>query len=190
MPEWAVAVPPHTLTRPDDARISEKVMGACRRIVLASRPVSAPTLDNFRLESGPIPVAAKGKLLVRTLYLSLDPYMRGRMSVARSNAQPIAIGDTMEGGVVAEVVQSRTSAYREGDLVRSMVGWCTHATIRPEDVRRLQAGRTPITASLGVLGMPGFAAYMGMKVIGQPKEGETLAVGSSGPSGLAGWSTG
>src|SRR5258708_18820772 len=159
-------------------------MSAYRRIVLASRPVGAPTLDNFRLETGPIPALAKGQLLVRTLYLSLDPYMRGRMSIAPSCAQPVAIGDTMEGEVVAEVVQSRTSAYREGDLVRSMVGWCTHAIIRPENARRVQAGPAPITASLRVLGMPGFAAYIGMKVIGQPKEGETLAVSAaSGPAG-------
>src|SRR5258708_3343448 len=159
-------------------------MSAYRRIVLASRPVGAPTLDNFRLETGPIPALAKGQLLVRTLYLSLDPYMRGRMSIAPSCAQPVAIGDTMEGEVVAEVVQSRTSAYREGDLVRSMVGWCTHAIIRPENARRVQAGPAPITASLGVLGMPGFTAYVGMKVIGQPKEGETLAVSAAaGPVG-------
>jgi len=158
-------------------------MSACRRIVLASRPVGAPTLDNFRIETGPIPAPGNGQLLVRTLYLSLDPYMRGRMSSAPSCARPVAIGATMEGEVVAEVVQSRTSAYREGDLVRSMVGWCTHATIRPENARRVQA-EAPITASLGVLGMPGFTAYVGMKVIGQPKEGETLAVSAAaGPVG-------
>jgi NADPH-dependent curcumin reductase CurA len=159
-------------------------MSACRRIVLASRPVGAPTLDNFRIEAGPIPAPAKGQLLVRTLYLSLDPYMRGRMSSAPSYAQPVAIGNTMEGEVVAEVVQSRTSAYREGDLVRSMVGWRTHATIRPENARRVLAGPAPLTACLGVLGMPGFTAYIGMKVIGQPNEGETLAVSAaSGPVG-------
>src|ERR1700686_1174298 len=87
----------------------------------------------------------------KLLYLSLDPYMRGRMSIAPSHAQPVAIGDTMEGEVVAEVVQSRTSDYQEGDLVRSMVGWRTHATIRPENAHRVQAGSVPITASLGVL---------------------------------------
>jgi NADPH-dependent curcumin reductase len=159
-------------------------MSGCQRIVLASRPLGAPTLDNFRLESGPIPVPAKGQLLVRTLYLSLDPYMRGRMSSVPAYAQPVAIGDTMEGEVVAEVVKSRSPAYREGDLVRSMVGWRTHATVRPENVRRVLDGAAPLTASLGVLGMPGFTAYIGMKVIGQPKEGETLAVSAaSGPVG-------
>jgi NADPH-dependent curcumin reductase len=162
----------------------EAVMSACRRIVLAARPVSAPTLDNFRIETAPIPAPAGGELLVRTLYLSLDPYMRGRMSVAASYAQPTAIGDTMEGEVVAEVIQSRSSDYLEGDLVRAKVGWCTHATIRPEDARRVQVGSVPITAHLGVLGMPGFTAYVGMKVIGQPKHGETLAVSAAaGPVG-------
>jgi NADPH-dependent curcumin reductase len=159
-------------------------MSACQRIVLASRPVGAPTLDNFRIESGPIPQPASGQLLVRTLYLSLDPYMRGRMSSAPSYAQPVAIGDTMEGEVVAEVIKSRTPDYREGDLVRSLLGWRTHAAIRPENARRLQAGRVPMTAYLGVLGMPGFTAYIGMKIIGQPKDGETLAVSAaSGPVG-------
>jgi NADPH-dependent curcumin reductase CurA len=159
-------------------------MNACRRIVLAARPVGAPTLDNFRIETGPIPAPTSGQLLVRTLYLSLDPYMRGRMSVAPSYAQPIAVGDTMEGEVVAEVIQSRSSDYLEGDLVRSKVGWCTHATIRPENARRVQVGSVPITAHLGVLGMPGFTAYVGMKVIGQPKHGETLAVSAAaGPVG-------
>ena len=108
-------------------------MSTYRRIVLASRPVGAPTLDNFRLETGPMPVPTQGQLLVRTLYLSLDPYMRGRMSIAPSYAQPVAIGDTMEGEVVAEVIESRAAGYRQGDLVRSMVGWCTHAAIDPED---------------------------------------------------------
>jgi NADPH-dependent curcumin reductase CurA len=106
-------------------------MSAYRRIVLASRPVGAATLDNFRIETGPIPAPAKGQLLARTLYLSLDPYMRGRMSIAPSYAQPVAVGDTMEGEVVAEVIKSRASDYQEGDLVRAKVGWCTHATIRP-----------------------------------------------------------
>ena len=159
-------------------------MSACRRIVLAGRPVGAPTLHNFRLETGPIPVPASGQLLVRALYLSLDPYMRGRMSIGPSYAQPIAIGDTMEGEVVAEVVQSRSPDYLEGDLVRAKVGWCTHATIRPENARRVQVGSVSLTAHLGVLGMPGFTAYVGMKVIGQPKPGETVAVSAAaGPVG-------
>jgi len=159
-------------------------MSACRRIVLAARPVSAPTLDNFRTETAPMPTPASGELLVRTLYLSLDPYMRGRMSIAPSYAQAIAIGDTMEGEVVGEVIESRSADYAEGELVRAKVGWCTHAAIRPENARRVQTGAVPITAHLGVLGMPGFTAYVGMKVIGQPKHGETVVVSAAaGPVG-------
>jgi len=162
----------------------EAAISTCRRIVLAARPVGAPTLGNFRIETAPIPVPASGELLVRTLYLSLDPYMRARMSNAPSYAQPIAIGDTIEGEVVAEVIQSRSPDYLDGDIVRSKVGWCTHATIRPDDCRRVPATSVPITAYLGVLGMPGFTAYVGMKVIGQPKHGETLAVSAAaGPVG-------
>jgi NADPH-dependent curcumin reductase len=160
------------------------MMSAYRRIVLASRPAGAPTLDNFRVETAPMPMPARGQLLVRTRYLSLDPYMRGRMSVSPSYAQPVAIGETMEGEVVAEVVQSHAADYQQGDLVRSMVGWRTHAAIDPEDARRVQAGPVPITAYLGVLGMPGFTAYVGMKVIGQPRHGETLVVSAAtGPVG-------
>jgi NADPH-dependent curcumin reductase len=163
-------------------------MTGYRRVVLASRPAGAPTLNNFRIETGPMPVASEGQLLVRTFYLSLDPYMRGRMSIAPSHAPPVAIGDTMEGEVVAEVIRSRHSDYREGDVVRSMVGWCTHASIRPDDARPIPAGRVPMTAYLGVLGMPGFTAYVGMRIIGQPRHGETLVVSAAaGPVGsLAG----
>jgi NADPH-dependent curcumin reductase len=160
------------------------VVSAYRRIVLASRPVRAPTLDNFRVETGTIPVPAKGQLLVRTRYLSLDPYMRARMSIAPYSTQPVAIGDTIEGEVVAEVIQSRAADYREGDLVRSMVGWRTHATIQPEDLRQIPQGPVPMTAYLGILGMPGFTAYVGMRVIGQPKRGETVVVSAAtGPVG-------
>ena len=159
-------------------------MSACRRIVLAARPAGAPTLDHFRVESGPIPSPASGELLLRILYLSLDPYMRGRMSIAPSYAAPVAIGDTMEGEVVAEVIQSRTSDYVPGELVRAKAGWCTHATVRPQDARRVPAGSVAVTAYLGVLGMPGFTAYAGIKVIGQPRPGETLVVSAAaGPVG-------
>src|SRR5712671_8246877 len=159
-------------------------MSAYWRIVLASRPAGVPTLDNFRVETGRMPVPTSGQLLVRTLYLSIDPYMRGRMSAAPSYAQPVAVGATMEGEAIAEVVQSRDADFHEGDLVRSKVGWCTHAIVDTRNVSRIQPGAVPITAYLGVLGMPGFAAYVGLKVIGQPKPGETLVVSAAtGPVG-------
>jgi NADPH-dependent curcumin reductase len=131
-----------------------------------------------------MPVPASGQLLVRTLYLSIDPYMRGRMSPAPSYTQPLAIGETMEGEAIAEVVQSRDAHFHEGDLVRSKVGWRTHAIVDPQNVRLIQPGAVPITAYLGVLGMPGFTAYVGLRVIGQPQPGETLVVSAAaGPVG-------
>ena len=157
-------------------------MSAYRQIVLASRPDGAPTSSNFRLEEEPIPVAEKGQVLVRTRYLSLDPYMRGRMNVAAS--YPIEIGATMDGEALAEIVQATHRTYRPGELVLAMTGWRTHAAVEANGLRRVDPAQTPVTTALGVLGMPGFAAYAGMKLIGQPKEGETVVVsGASGPVG-------
>jgi NADPH-dependent curcumin reductase CurA len=157
-------------------------MSACRQIVLASRPKGAPTSSNFRLEEGPIPVAGKGQVLLQTRYLSLDPYMRSQMNVA--GPHPIEIGATMDGEGVAEIVQSAHPAYRPGELVLAGTGWRTHAAIEASRLRRVDPAQTPATTALGVLGTPGFAAYAGMKFIGQPKEGETVAVAAaSGPVG-------
>src|ERR1700731_2801753 len=100
-----------------------------QQIVLASRPTGAPVAQNFRLESGPIPTPADGEILVRARYLSLDPYMRGRMSAAKSYAKPVEIGAPMEGEAVAEVIESRHREYRPGDLVQARIGWRTHAAI-------------------------------------------------------------
>ena len=159
-------------------------MDSYQQIVLASRPTGAPQPENFRLENGPMPVAADGQLLVRTRYLSLDPYMRGRMSTAKSYAKSVEIGETMEGEVVAEVIQSRHPGYRVGDLVQARTGWRTHAAIGVAGLRQVDPTLAPITTALGVLGMPGFTAYAGTKVIGQPKPGETVVVAAaSGPVG-------
>jgi hypothetical protein len=152
------------------------MMDHYQQIILASRPTGAPVAENFRLESGPTPVPADGEILVRARYLSLDPYMRGRMSDAKSYAKPVEIGEPMEGETVAEVLESRHAEYRPGDLVQARIGWRTHAAISVAGVRRVNPGLAPITTALGVLGMPGFTAYVGMKVIGQPKPGETVVV--------------
>ncbi|MGF7000508.1 NADP-dependent oxidoreductase [Paraburkholderia sp. GAS32] len=155
-----------------------------QQIVLASRPTGAPVAENFRLESGQMPVPADGEVLVRARYLSLDPYMRGRMSTSKSYARPVEIGEPMEGETVAEVVESRHPDYRPGNLVQARSGWRTHAAISVEGLRRIDPALAPITTVLGVLGMPGFTAYSGMKVIGQPKPGETVVVAAaSGPVG-------
>jgi NADPH-dependent curcumin reductase CurA len=160
------------------------MMNHYQQIVLASRPAGAPVAENFRLESRPMPVPAEGEILVRARYLSLDPYMRGRMSDAKSYAKPVEIGDPMEGETVAEVVESRHAEYRPGDLIQARIGWRTYAAISVAGLRRVDSDLAPITTALGVLGMPGFTAYAGMKVIGQPKPGETVVVAAaSGPVG-------
>src|SRR6266851_1412788 len=162
----------------------EKLMHTYTQIVLASRPKGTPTAENFRLETSSIPIAADGQVLVRTQYLSLDPYMRGRMNDAKSYAAPVSVGGVMEGEVVAEVLESKHPDYRQGDLVQGRIGWRTHAAVEPTDLRRTETGVNPVTTALGVLGMPGFTAYSGMKVIGQPKPGETVVVAAaSGPVG-------
>jgi NADPH-dependent curcumin reductase CurA len=160
------------------------MMDRYQQIVLASRPTGVPVAENFRLETGPMPVPTDGEILVRARYLSLDPYMRGRMSAAKSYARPVEIGEPMEGETIAEVVESQHPDYRPGDLVQARSGWRTHAAISVDGLRRVDPALAPITTALGVLGMPGFTAYSGMKVIGQPKSGETVVVAAaSGPVG-------
>jgi NADPH-dependent curcumin reductase CurA len=159
-------------------------MDAYCQIVLASRPIGIPTPADFRLETGSLPVPSDGQLLLQTKYLSLDPYMRGRMNDANSYAAPVELGEVMEGEVIAEILEARHPAYRQGDLVQGRTGWRTHAAVGPESVRRVETGGNAPTTALGVLGMPGFTAYSGMKVIGQPKAGETVVVAAaSGPVG-------
>ena len=159
-------------------------MEAYSQIILASRRKGPPTLSDFRLETGSIPAPAEGQILLKTTYLSLDPYMRGRMNDAKSYAPPVEVGGVMEGEVIAEVVQSLHPAYRGGELVQAKIGWRTHAAVTPEQVKQVETGNNPPSTALGVLGMPGFTAYSGMKVIGQPKPGETVVVAAaSGPVG-------
>ena len=164
---------------------------ANRRIVLASRPAGPPTPENFRMEQAPVPTAPPGGVLLRTLWLSLDPYMRGRMSDAPSYAPPVQIGETMVGGTVSEVVQSDAPGFRPGDHVLGQTGWQEYAAVdlakhpanHPGGLRVLPPGQPPSTA-LGILGMPGMTAYCGMLNIGQPKPGETVVVAAAaGPVG-------
>ncbi|MGO4334106.1 NADP-dependent oxidoreductase [Labrys sp. KB_33_2] len=150
-----------------------------RRIVLASRPVGAPSPDNFRVEDVPVSEPSEGQLLLQVLYLSLDPYMRGRMSAAKSYAKPVAIGDVMEGGTVARVIRSRHPDYREGDIVLSHSGWQSFALSDGAGLRKLDPQAAPVSTALGVLGMPGFTAYAGLLTIGQPKPGETVVVAAA-----------
>ncbi|MHC5233937.1 NADP-dependent oxidoreductase [Brucella sp. LJL56] len=163
--------------------MSEKIN---RRIVLASRPDGRPTAENFRLEEAAIPSPGDGEVLLRLRYLSLDPYMRGRMSAAKSYAAPVAIGDVMEGGTVGEVVESKSAGFAPGDIVLSHSGWQDYAIADVSTLRKLDPEEAPVTTALGVLGMPGFTAYSGLLTIGQPKSGETVVVAAAtGPVGSA-----
>lgn len=156
------------------------------RIVLASRPEGRPTAEDFRLETAAIPEFGEGQVLLKIRYLSLDPYMRGRMSAAKSYAAPVEIGDVMEGGTVAEVVESRSANFLPGDLVLSYSGWQSYAVADVSSLRKLDPRQVSVTTALGVLGMPGFTAYSGLLTIGQPKEGETVVVAAAtGPVGSA-----
>ena len=157
-----------------------------QRIVLASRPDGRPTAENFRLEEAGVPRAGEGEVLLKLRYLSLDPYMRGRMSAAKSYAAPVEIGAVMEGGTVGEVVESRSAGFVPGDFVLSHSGWQSYAVADASTLRKLDPKQAPLTTALGVLGMPGFTAYSGLLTIGQPKEGETVVVAAAtGPVGSA-----
>ncbi|HKJ94791.1 MAG TPA: NADP-dependent oxidoreductase [Gammaproteobacteria bacterium] len=150
-----------------------------RRIVLASRPNGEPVTGNFRLEDTPIPEPGDGQMLLRTLYLSLDPYMRGRMDDAASYAAPVEVGDVMEGATVCEVVASRLEGFQAGDLVVAGSGWQTHALSDGGGVVRLPADMKRPSLALGILGMPGLTAWHGLTRIGRPAEGETVVVSAA-----------
>ena len=155
-----------------------------RRIVLAARPKGEPQETDFRLEDAPVPQPADGQVLLRTLYLSLDPYMRGRMNEGPSYAPPVSIGQVMEGGSVAEVIESRSPKWNRGDIVLSYSGWQQYAVADAEGLRKLDPSVAPVSTALGILGMPGLTAYTGLLNIGQPKPGETVVI--SAGSGAVG----
>ncbi len=155
-----------------------------RQIVLAARPKGRPELTDFRLEETAIPTPAAGQLLLEVEYLSLDPYMRGRMNDGQSYAKPLEIGEVMTGEAVAHVLTSNNPAYVKGDVVLARTGWRTHALSDGAGLRKLDPAAAPVTTGLGVLGMPGFTAYGGLRVIGKPQPGETVVVAAaSGPVG-------
>ncbi|MDR3421180.1 MAG: NADP-dependent oxidoreductase [Xanthobacteraceae bacterium] len=154
------------------------------QIVLASRPKGPPTAANFRLEETAMPQLPPSGLLLRVLYLSLDPYMRGRMDDAKSYAKPVEIGEPMQGESVCEVLASDRPGFSKGDIVTAFTGWRTHAAWSAGPLRKLDPKAGSITAALGMLGMPGFTAYSGLMIIGKPRAGETVVVAAaSGPVG-------
>lgn len=155
-----------------------------RRIVLARRPQGQPTPDCFRLEAAAVPPVADGQVLLRTLFLSLDPYMRGRMSDAPSYAEPVAVDQVMCGGTVCRVEKSRAPGFAAGDIVLGYTGWQDYAAVPATGLVKLDRAKAPVSWALGILGMPGLTAYVGLLDIGQPKAGETVVVAAaSGPVG-------
>jgi len=154
------------------------------QIVLSSRPQGKPHLENFRLEQVAIPTKPQTGVLLRVLYLSLDPYMRGRMDDRKSYAEPLSLGEVMPGESVAEVVASEHPNYSKGDIVLARTGWRSHAASDGIGLRKFDSNLGPVTTGLGILGMPGFTAYAGLTLIGQPRPGETVVVAAaSGPVG-------
>ena len=159
-----------------------------RQITLAARPVGYPKLSDFKLVESPLPEPDDGQILVRALYLSVDPYMRGRMNARKSYAAPVEIGDVMTGEIVGEVVQSRHPDFKVGDTVAGRLGWQEYAVGDARDFRKVDTAGEPLSTALGVLGMPGLTAYFGLLEIGKPKDGETVVV--SGAAGAVGSTVG
>jgi NADPH-dependent curcumin reductase len=155
-----------------------------RQIRLKQRPVGVPTADDFSIVDAPMPATQDGEVLRRTVYLSLDPYMRGRMSAAPSYAPSVELGGLMVGGTVSEIVESRDPAFAKGDFVAGMDGWQAFASSPPKGLRKLDPHLAPISTALGVLGMPGLTAYVGVVDIANVQRGETFVV--SAASGAVG----
>ena len=154
-----------------------------KEIRLASRPAGVPTLENFQFVDTDVPKPADGEVLVRMLYISVDPYLRGRMRDRKSYVQPFEVGHVIESGAVGEVIESKSPNFEAGDVVTGMFGWRKYDVAKADGLMRVIPGVSPSTA-LGVLGMPGLTAYFGLLDIGQPKEGETVVV--SGAAGAVG----
>jgi hypothetical protein len=155
-----------------------------QRIVLASRPQGWVTPDNFRLEAAPLPRPGEGEVLVKNLWLSLDPYMRGRMSEQKSYVKGVDLGEVMVGQTVGEVLESKYPSFKKGDHVLTQLGWQLYGKAKGEELHKVDSSRAPLSYYLGMLGMPGLTAYFGLKELGQPKAGETVLV--SAASGAVG----
>ena len=159
---------------------------SAKRVVLVSRPHGEPKASDFRVEDYAPPAPGEGQVLLRTIWLSLDPYMRGRMSDGPSYAAPVPIGGVMEGGTVSEVIASNNPGFAKGDIVLSRAGWQTHALSDGKGLTKIDPRLAPVSTAIGVLGMPGMTAYTGLLDIGKPQPGETVVVAAaSGAVGSA-----
>lgn len=150
-----------------------------RQVTLAARPRGEPKPSDFALVEAPVPECPEGGVLMRTVYLSLDPYMRGRMNAGRTYADPVEVGGVMEGGTVSAVEESRHPGFAAGDLVVGRAGWREYAAGDGEGLRKLDPAIAPVSTALGVLGMPGMTAYTGLLNIGKPQAGETVVVAAA-----------
>ncbi len=159
-------------------------MATNRQVLLASRPTGPVTRENFRVVESPMPSPGEGEVLVRNEWLSLDPYMRGRMSDAKSYAASVEIGGLMVGQTVGEVMESRHPGFHKGDKVLASLGWQLYGVAKGKELTLVDASRVPASYYLGILGMPGITAWFGLLEIGQPKAGETVVV--SAASGAVG----
>ena len=159
-----------------------------RQVLLARRPNGAPVADDFELAQTDVPKPGGGEMLLRTVYLSLDPYMRGRMNAEKSYADPVPVGGVMEGGTVSVVEKSNGGKFAEGDIVVGRTGWQDYMVSDGASLSKVDPSAAPISTALGVLGMPGMTAYSGLLRLGKPKEGETLVVAAA--SGAVGANVG
>ena len=150
-----------------------------RRITLAARPQGAPKTSDFAAVDDPVPAPGDGEILLRTIYLSLDPYMRGRMNDVKSYVPPVQLGQTMEGGAVSVVEESRHPEFSAGDIVYGRTGWQQYFISNGKGMRTVDPSIAPVSTALGVLGMPGLTGYVGLLDLGQPKEGETVVVSAA-----------
>ena len=155
-----------------------------KKWVLKKRPEGYPSIDDFDIVNSPIPDPKHGEVLIKTLYLSLDPYMRGRLRDAKSYASPVGLGEVITGEVVGRVIRSNYQSLEVGDIVTAHIGWQQWGSIPGQMVRKVDSQKPPISTSLGILGMPGLTAYFGLLEIGKPIVGETLVV--SAASGAVG----
>nr|WP_263326401.1 NADP-dependent oxidoreductase [Neobacillus sp. Marseille-Q6967] len=155
-----------------------------RKILLASRPKGMPDESNFEVIETTVPELQEGEVLIKTLYLSVDPYMRGRMSAAKSYAKPYEVGEPFLGGMVGKVVESKNSRFQAGQFVEGRLEWAEYNVSDGSTIRKVNPELAPVSTALHVLGMPGLTAYFGLIYIGEPKEGETVVV--SGASGAVG----
>ncbi len=155
-----------------------------KQVLLASRPQGRVTEENFRIVEAPVGRPAAGEVLVRNEWLSLDPYMRGRMNDAKSYVPPVQLGEVMVGQTVGEVIESQDPRFKPGDKVLSPLGWQLYGVAKGKELTPIDVNRAPASYYLGVLGMPGLTAWLGLSEIGQPKAGETVVV--SAASGAVG----